>query len=193
MSEITLESLGLTKEEIQKRIVERICDGLMEDQLRYDGEGESESWRTTPFAKALDKRIKEHIDAKVSALFEAHVIGKVEAMVHGLTLQKTNDWGEPKAEPITFVQYLIQRAERYMTEQVDYEGRSKGKNHYGSWNAQGTRITHIVEKYLHFHIEQAMKTILEHGNATLVEGIEKTVSIKLAEISKKLKVEVKTR
>lgn len=190
MEAITLESLGITEKEIIGRVVDKIVDRLLEDQIRFSGDGEEEGWRETGFAKELDKRVKGHIDSTVSALFDAHVMGRIEELVNGLTLQATNEWGEAKGETITFVQYLIQRAETYMTEQVNYDGKSRSKDHYGAWTAHGTRISSLVEKYLNFHIEKAMKTIVAKGNETLVSGIEETVKIKLAEIAEKLTVEV---
>lgn len=187
-----MEALGLTQEELRKQVINQITDKLMGDQLHVGIEGE-DIWRDSPFARALDKRVKEHMDSTIETLFKAHVLFKVEELITGITLQKTNDWGEAKGEPLTFVQYLIQRAEKYMTEQVNHEGVSKGQNHYGSWSAHATRLTHLVEKYLHYHIEQAMKTIVAKGNETLVKGIEETVKIKLGEIAKSMTVELTTK
>lgn len=183
------ETLGITQEELRSQVIDKLVDRLMEDQLRVGGDGE-EGWRESAFSRELDKRVKGHIDSTIAGLFDGHVKGRIEELVHGLTLQKTNDWGEAKGEPVTFVQYLIQRAESYMTEQVNYDGKSRGRDSYG-WNAHGTRISTLVEKYLNFHIENAMKTIVAKGNKTLVSGIEETVKIKLNEIAEKLTVESK--
>ncbi|KKL98185.1 hypothetical protein LCGC14_1826880, partial [marine sediment metagenome] len=54
-----------------------------------------------------------------------------------------------------------------------------------------SRITYsylVDQLHLQHEIESAMKQILRDANTTLVEGIKKTVELKLGEIVKSLKV-----
>lgn len=186
-----LKALGFTQEELQESVIGKIVDRLMEGKLVVD-DGE-EFWSESPFSRHLNKRIKDHIDATVDALAEKHVLPNVTAMVENVTLQKTNQWGEAKDERITFIEYLIQRAEVYLTEKVNFEGKSKKEDRYGSFTGTQTRITHMVERHLHYSIERAMKQAMEAANSVIVGGIEETVKLKLAEVSDKLKVELKTK
>ncbi len=45
---------------------------------------------------------------------------------------------------------------------------------------------------MQYEIDTAMKKVIAEGNAILVKGLQETAKAKLAEISEKLKVEVKT-
>lgn len=91
-------------------------------------------------------------------------------------------------------EYLISRAETYLTEQVNYEGKSKSENgSYSSWSGAQTRLTHLVHKHLNYNVESAMKEAIKNANAVIVGGIEHTVRIKLQEVANALKVEVKTK
>lgn len=196
MSGITIESLGITEEELQQRVVERIAGLAMtkivegydyddEQVFRYDG--------ASALSKDLDKLIKEKIDAKVNEIADAHVLPGVESMVENLTLQETNRWGEKVGEPVTFIEYLIHRAENYMTEKVDYNGKSKSEAGSYSWSGTQTRVSHLVEKHLHYSIENAMKAAVKNANDVIVKGLNETVKIKLKEVADGLKVNVKTR
>ena len=93
---------------------------------------------------------------------------------------------------MTFVEYLTKRAEKFMLEDVSYDGKVKGQDSY-SWHKAGTRIEYMIDKYLQNHIENWAKKALSEANKAIVEGLEKAVKIKLQEILAKLQVDVKTK
>lgn len=191
MSAITLESLGFTQEQLQDRVVETLCDRVLQT-VGYGGEdGDDEYVADSEFSRTIEKRVKQHIDATINALAEKHVLPNVSSYIENLTLQATNQWGEKAGKSVTFIEYLTQRAEAYMMEKVDLQGKDKQSAGGYSWNGTQTRVTHLVHQHLHYSIENAMKQAMAQANSQIVKGIEETVKTKLGEISQKLKVEVK--
>lgn len=190
--ELTLESLGLSREDITERVVNQLANAfLYRKDIDVDGE---ETEVPSTIKQKLDKVIKDRIDAGIEQLADKYIIPNAESMIENITLQKTNEWGQAKKDekPLTFIEYLIQRAEFYMDEPVDYFGKTKKQGDY-NWRAGTTRISYLVDSYLQSRIETAMKEILKDANNILVGGIKKAVEMKLAEVQHSLKVNVTTK
>lgn len=186
---LDIESLGFTKEELQSRVIERICSQLLES-VGFDEDGD-EYPVSSQFKNLIDQRIKQQIDETINAIAEKHILPNVTSYIENLTLQETNRWGESTKEPVTFIEYLARRAESYLQEKVDYEGKTKDECRGFSFNGAQTRITHLVHKHLHYSIETAMKDAMKIATSGIAKGIEETIKVKLAEVQEKLKVEVK--
>lgn len=183
---MNLEELGFTQEELQKRVIERLCEELM---YRRTSDGEEAEWMSsTDFRKELDDKIKDGINSTIERLAEEHVLPNVSQQVEEVCLQKTNQWGEAKGESVTFIEYLVFRAERYLTEQVDSRGEGKGEKGGYSWTGKQSRVTYLVHHHLQYSIEQAMKKALDKANSAIAVGIQETVKLKLAEVVESLKV-----
>ena len=192
-----LNLLGMTQEELQHRVVDRAAEMMLKTTvLAYDSDtgGEYEEQYETPLTKRLSAIIKERIDAKFTKLADASILPRVTEMLENLTMQETNKWGEKKGERVTFVEYLVQRAENYLREEVDYDGHAKAecRDSY-NWSASTTRVAHLVHKHLHVSVERAMKIALENANSAIVGGLKDAVVAALEGVAKKLKVEVSTR
>jgi len=184
--EFTLESLGFTKEELQEKVIERLCQQVMEGTAAYD-EDREEYFEKSAFAKKLKGLVTEHIDAKIHEIAAEHVLPRMSEFIENLILQKTNCWGEKQGQSVTIIEYIVQRAEAYMTEKVDLNGKpNTGRDSY--WKASDTRIGHMIDGYLKYHIETAMKDALTTANNSIAEGISATVKMKLEEITKTLRV-----
>jgi len=190
--ELNLEALGFTKEELQERVLDRLVQQLLTEK-GFDPYSEEETTVASTFRTQLDARIKQTINETINAIAEREVLPNVAGYIENLSLQQTTQWGEKRGEPITFTQYLIQRAQAYMMEEVDYEGRNKDEAR-GSWyGTKQTRIAHLIHKHLHYQIETAMKEALNVATGTIAKGIHETARIKLNEIAASMKVEVKTK
>jgi hypothetical protein len=185
----TLQTLGFSIEQLQQRVVDQICDTLLSNR-HEDEDGESSFYGASEFKRKLDAEIKKRINETIDALAEKHVLPNVTEYVENLTIQQTNEWGEKRGESITFIEYLIQRAQAYMQEKVNYEGRSKTESDGYSWNGKQTRITFLIEKHLHHSIEKAMKESLSIATGEIAKGIHETTRLKLNEIAASLKVGV---
>lgn len=187
---VDLELLGITKEELQERVINKICADLLTSYL-YDDDDEKAS-RPNRFSEKLKKAVTDQIDRKVNALADKKLKPKISETIESLCLQETNKWGEATGKKLTFTEYLVKAAESYLTEEVNHDGKSKREDSWSSWKAYGTRISYLVHKYLHFSIETAMKEAVGNANKTIAEGLEKACKIKLDEIRQKLEVKICT-
>ena len=187
--ELTLESLGLSRDEILDRVVGKIAESLLSDWVDVD-DPDNVAAVETPFGALLKRKVMERIDTAVDDIATRHVLPNAAAQLEGVCLQETNKWGEKKGVPMTFVEYLVARAEAYLREEVNYEGKLKGQDSY-AWTKSGTRIAYMVDKHLQYSIQTAMETALKNANSAIVGGIEETVKIKLAEVAASLKVQTK--
>lgn len=187
--ELNLEALGFTKEDLQQRVVENIAAQLLGDT--YSDDEDHSYIKASQLQRKLEELITERIDEVVKTQAEAHILPRVNEMIENITIQSTNQWGEGKGTPVTFIEYLVKRAEEYMVEIVDSHGTGKGEGKY-QWSGRQTRITHLIEKHLHYSIKTAMEDSLKIATSAIAQGIHETARIKLNEIAASLKVEVKT-
>lgn len=187
---LTLEAIGITKEELQSRVVEQIAQELLTiEAVDEDGDPFREQ---SKFAKGISELVRERINDHVAKIAEAHVLPRVGELVDNIVLQETNKWGEKRGAPMTLIEYLTSRAEAYLREEVSYDGKSKGHDSY-SWKGTQTRIAYLVHQHFHYAIEQAMGQAVKSANSVIVGGIQETVRLKLGEIAAALKVEVKSK
>lgn len=186
-----LSSLGIGKEEVFNRVVEQIVDRVMHSYpVDYEG---NEYKRSSRFYEELTKYAKQAIDKKVEQLGDQHVLPRVGSMIESLVLQETNKWGEKQGEPVTFIEYLVKRAEAFLTEEVNSDGKTQKQVDGYSWRVASTRVAFLVHQHMHFSIEQAMKAAVQNANDAIKDGLEKTVKLKLAEIAQSLRVNVQTK
>lgn len=188
---LDIEALGFTKQELQDRVVEAVSRKVLES-VGYDEDGD-EVGTESKFAKTVEKRVRAHIDASINALAEKHILPNVATYIENLTLQETNQWGEKRGKQVTFIEYLTQRADAYMREEVNYEGKAKTEANGYSWSKTGTRVAFMVDKHLHYSIESAMRDALAKANSSIVEGLKKAVEVGLDNVRAKLTVDVKTK
>lgn len=186
---ITLEALGFTKEEIEKKLLDILCENIL-TSTGYDAE-DGDYQENSVFLKKIEQKVKECIDNKINEIAEKHIAPKVSEMLQNIVLQETNKWGEKKGVQMTFVEYMISRAEKYLLEKVDYEGRDQEGRYY--WKADQTRITNLIHRQLSCGIENAIKETFKTITSTAGQGLLETAKMKLSEIANSLKFEIKTK
>ena len=189
MSGIDLAALGIKAEELQDRVIERICEKVLSG-VTYDEDGEVDHVDSS-FKRKLDARITQHIDGAITALADKHVAPGISALIEGMCLQQTNQWGEKRGQSVTFIEYLTKRAEAYFLEDVDYNGKPKGSDGY-NWNKYSTRGAWMINQHIAHSIETAMKAALASANSQIAGGIEQAIKHELAEILAKVKVTANT-
>jgi len=190
---LDLNALGFTQEELQQRVVDQLCERLTKT-VSIDDEGD-EHWRQSQLGRKLDEAVRARVDSAIQNIAAVYVLPNVTKFMESFCLQATNSWGEKIGAAITFTEYLVQRAEAYLTEKVNYEGKGKNEDHYSSssWNGTQTRIAHMINQHLHYSIETAMKKALADANGHIGKGLEETVKIKLAEVTAGLSATVKIK
>jgi hypothetical protein len=179
-----LAEIGLTPEHVLDRLVTKMLEGYSEET------GDS---YVTQFESEVEKKVKAHVTVLLNAAFETHIAPNVASMIENLNLQQTNEWGEKKGlPPMTFIEYLTQRADAYIREQVDYSGKAKGEEGTYNWSGRTTRIAYMINQHLHYSIETAMKNALGEVNSSVRKGLEEAVKMALANITVRMSTEVKT-
>lgn len=191
MPELTLEALGLDQDKLADKLVDRLAQNML-TSIGYDEEGD-EWFGTSPFSKKLNDLVRARLDKIVNDLADKHVLPRVNEMVEGLVLQQTNQWGEKVGKPITFIEYLTQRAEAYMTEEVDHDGKIKKESNSSFYRGRSTRVAYMIDKHLHYEIERAMKAAFQNVNSAVAEGLHAATMKAITEVTSNLKVDVKTK
>lgn len=191
---IDIAALGITKEDLIDRVVKNITDLVMTAEMEEDGVTFDEA---SPLAERLSAHVVDAVNAKVEDLAARFVVPQVADLIETFSLQRTNSWGEKTGEPVTFIEYLTQRADAYLREEVDSDGRSReecsrsGRPWYGSKGQ--ARIAYMIDKHLHYSISTAMQQALQTANSAIVGGIESTIKAKLAELQKGIQISVKVK
>jgi hypothetical protein len=183
MGNITLAELGITSEDLIGRIVDRLAGELNEDGYYGDR-----------IDASMAAMVTDKINAAVTAIGDETLAAKVKDIVEGVTLQPTNQWGEKKAEPLTFIEYLIKRAETYLVDEVNYDGRSfeeyRRSGSCGSWNKHTTRVVFLVQSHLQNRVKEAMDKALAEANSQIATGIEGAVKMAMENVLKGIKASV---
>lgn len=185
MSNITLEALGFTKQELEEKLINQLCAQFLETTCA-DEDGEEVRVRSS-FQRKLEAKITDMIDASITQLADKHILPNVSAYIEALCLQKTNQWGEKVGTKLTFIEYLVQQADAYMREPVNYEGKPKGTDSY-SWTQRNTRIGHMVNEHLHYSVERAMKEAFTKANGSVAKGLEEALLTALHSFTNNIKV-----
>jgi len=186
---IDIESLGFTKAELQQRVVDQICEQLLTSI--YTDEDGSESPQESQFKRAIAAAVKKQTDETINALAERHLLPNVAKQIEEIVLQETNRWGEATGQSVTFIEYLTQRADAWIREEVNHNGKTKAEDGY-SWTKSTTRISHMIHEHLKYSIERSMKAALELATGSVKKGLEEAVKIALANIQVKVNTEVKS-
>lgn len=193
MTTIDLAALGISQDEIQERVINRMADQLLRG-ISFDEDGD-EITTDSNLKRKLDAAIQERIDRAVTALADAHVLPLITNKIESLVLQQTNKWGEAQGEAVTFIEYLIRRADAYMVEPVNFDGKVRGdfdQYRQSDFRAHSSRVALMIDKHLYHAIETAMKQALATANSSIKDGLEKAVKISLEKIVTGLSVAVKT-
>lgn len=95
-------------------------------------------------------------------------------------MRRTNTYGEPKSPPMTFKEYIASRAESYMSEDVDYNGKSKAEGDY-NWRSCGPRLSVLMKSYIKDSMEKAAKwPPVNDINKVIANNIEKAAKDAIA-------------
>lgn len=186
---IELKDLGISNEDLTNRVVEQIAEKMLFGLTDTDEDGNVLE-TSTRFQDQMKTRVAEKIDQSIEEIAGRNVIPEMSNIIENYCLQETNNWGEKRGEPVSFTEYLIARAEAYLSEMVDHTGKPKGRDSY-SWQPKTTRVVFLIEKHLHYSISQAMEGALRQANSTIAGGIEAAVKKSVRDIQDKLKVTVK--
>jgi hypothetical protein len=193
--ETLCEALGLSQEEVQNRVIINITEQIMTGSF-WNEDGEAE-FCDSKFAKKLNAVIQARIDKAIEAIAAKHILPNVSTYLENICLQETNTWGEKKGKKYTFIEYLTNRAEHYLREEVDSNGKGKYDGddyHTRNWHSSGeTRVVMLVRNHFRYSIENSLKDGLKSINDQIAGGVADTVKTLLKEILEKLQINIKTK
>lgn len=175
--------VDLTPEELREIIVqkgtERFCQMMAEDPDDLESRIITE----------VESRLQAMVDAAVSQIASAELQGAMTAKIETLDFQPTNQWGEPKSEPLLLRAYIEKRVGEYLSEDVDWEGRAKReKRDAYNWKGEGPRILVMIDKYIHSTLEREMKKWVDSFNTELSEGLSDSVKKHFDALAQKVRV-----
>ena len=184
----TLESLGINTEDLGNRIVDQAVDVLL-NSTGFDPDTDEETRYESRFKREIQSQIQKAVDEKIAALAAVHLIPRVGEMIESANLQKTNNYGEKKGDPLTFKEYIAQRAEVYMSEDVDYHGKSKAEaNDSYNWRNCGPRLTVLMQMYIKDTLEKHAKEAVNDVNKVIARNIQKAAQDAIAAAAANIKV-----
>lgn len=187
-----LEALGITREDVLACTVKELAKQI----LGQDDEGEYESPNLEAMVsretrKFIDEKVMETVRAECDKAFTP----LIESRLADYTFQQTNSWGEKLGRTLTITEFLVQRIDAYMMEEVDSNGRSQEecRARHDSFYKKGTRVSQAIDRYFEISMKTAMDQVLKDGASILTEGIKKAAEGALGDIHKRLtaRVEIK--
>ena len=190
----TLKALGISPEELGQRIVDQAVETLLRS-TGFNPETEEETRYESRFKREIEARIQKAVDEKIAALAAAHLIPRVGEMIDAANMRKTNAYGEAKGPSMTFKEYIAHRAETYMTEDVDYHGKSKadlearGESTY-NWRNCGPRLTVLMQMYIRDTLEKHATAAVTDVNKVIAKNIEQAARSAINAAAASLKVSV---
>lgn len=183
---LDLNGLDFTREEILDRIASKAADQIFGSD--YDEE--------TGIADRIEQRVRRNLDKSIAVVVDRIgdqlVAPRIEEYIRGCVLQQTNHWGEPNGAPTTFTEYLVKRAEKYVTEPVDVFGKTKSQGDY-NWKEHSTRVVQLIDRYLQGSIELAVKQILADANKTFASGLSEAVKTSLKGLMDRVSVKTEIK
>ncbi|MCQ9423445.1 hypothetical protein NRB16_07915 [Pseudomonas sp. LJDD11] len=182
----TLEALGVSAKDLFDRIVEQAVHALLYS-TSY-GEDDEESTQASRFKQQIEKRVKDAVDQKIDAMFAEHVLPRVGEIIESADMRKTSHYGEPKGEPMTFKEYIASRAEVYMSEKVDFNGKSKDESGDYNWRETGPRLTVLMKLYIKDTLEKSAKSAISDVNKVIAKNIEQAAKDAITSCAASLKV-----
>lgn len=186
----TLESLGISPDELGNRIVEQCVETLL-NSTGFNPDTEEETRYESHFKREIESRIQKAVDEKIAALAAVHLIPRVGEMIEKADMRKTNTFGEPKGPSMSFKEYIASRAEEYMSENVDYNGKSKAEDggNY-NWRSEGPRLTVLMRCYIRDTLEKHAKKAVTDVNKVIAKNIETAAREAITAAAASLKVSV---
>lgn len=188
---IDFEALGLTKDEVQERLIETLADRMLKAK-GWDDDGDEISLPSS-LKTQLEALITKRMDLAVQSAFDRVVPSTIDQFVAEYKIQQTNQYGEKQGPALSFVEFITQRVTGYLAEPIDHSGvsereaKAKGNSWYGERNGKQNRVTYMINERLATAINQGIEAAFKDTKSLLAGGIEKAVLAHLQQFGETLK------
>jgi hypothetical protein len=189
MSAITkavLDELGISKEDLESRIIDELLEHhVRTTDYRYD--------------ETFQNKLKDIIDSKITDYIDREVSPRIEERLNTLVLREYTKWGDirPGVEPKTLTEYLLERIDQYITEDVDEQGLSRSEFNalakYGpGWTKKGNRINFLISQIIQVNFKEEFTNIIRGVHKNITIGLEEVVRENLKRVSESFTIAVDT-
>jgi hypothetical protein len=184
------EALGLSKEDVQERLIETLADRMLKAK-GWDDDGDEISLPSS-LKTQLESLITKRLDLAVQSAFDRVVPTSIDDYVANYKIQQTNPYGQPEGPQQTFVEFIAGRVNEYLLELVDGSGvsqreaKAKGNSWYGSGKSQN-RINFMLDIRLAGAINEGIEKAFADTKGLLANGIQAAVLAHLKQFGETLK------
>lgn len=189
MNDETFALLGLSKEELQSRVVDQICERVL-SSVGIDDEGGEHSYPSQVRVR-LQAAAKKQIDDALNDFADKFIVPGISKHLETLVLQPTSQYGEKKGTPQTFLEYLTRRAEEWLGEKVNEKGQTRKEDSY-SFKEHSTRAVWIIDQQLQKKLSDMMTGQIAATHAQLGQVMQDTIKSVFERTFSNLKVETET-
>jgi hypothetical protein len=188
MDQQTLETLGISQEDLRQRLVRRLAEELLASE-GYD------EWNTEPtdatlaarvprqLTDGLRKSVKDAIAAEIARLGDAYAKPLVWQIMEA-GIQPTNQYGEPKGDRMTVTELIADAARQYMETRVDRDGK------VSSYRGGMIRLDWVVNEAVRKHVASKIEESIQDPKSTLAEALTDAVRRVLATFLADAKVSI---
>lgn len=172
------------REAVTEKAARIVANDILGRKTFVDDEGEEYVEGVGKIMPDLERRVLALVNEAVTKHCDDTMRPIVASKIDTLTIQDTNRYGEAKGKKaLTFTEYLVARANEYLSQEVDYNGAAKGGNGTDyNWRAHSTRLVWMISKHIGLSIESPIKAAVAEINKAVAPAIADTVKIKIAEV-----------
>jgi len=174
---ITLEALGITKDDL----VNRIVSAALGMAAGYKQTGE-ESWADVPLSSVVDAKITEAIGNLVDTMKPLLQQRIDEIMTTKITevftapFTPTDRWGKPKGEPTTIRDMIADEAESYWAKTVGSDGKQPSDGYGEKMTRAQYYARQVMTDVYNEKLVQEVKTMASELRAKIPATISAEIS-----------------
>lgn len=192
--DFSCEQLGITKEEMQERIVQAIATTLItsRETMWTEWDEEEEGDVPTSFGKKMQEHIEKTLQERLDLMFAQFVKPGLHDVIDKMTFQESNRWGEPRKEAETFKEFFARVMEEHLKEDVDSKGQTRAgaKRSGRTFYKEGTRLEVAIGHYLNSHVRDAVNGIVAEGDKQMSILLKDLITETMVTAAKKLTVTI---
>lgn len=163
-------NVEINQETIERKVVESAAEQIVASVLS---------------GHDLMSRIQEQVESQIRIHCDDTVSPLISEEICKFVIQQTNNFGEQKGEPVTFAEFLAEKANEYLHERVNHKGEPVGKNSYE--RMVQSRLTHMLDKQLSHHIKTEMKDAMKSVVSAVAPAIATTCGLKIREATEDIR------